>query len=160
MPARGQQARERRSQRERREPKGRHVAEQMIDRHERQAAPVGQGLGRREPDEQRADQARALRHGDCVDIGERRIRLVERRLDDGHDGSRCRREAISGTTPPKRAARLACDGSDGAAWISRQPGTRTPRRRQLQEVSIARITARGTGRRIRHMISASSRLSV
>ena len=74
VPARGQQARERRLQRERREPQRRDVAEQVVDRHERQAAPVGQRLGRREPDEQRADQARALRHRDGVDVGERRLR--------------------------------------------------------------------------------------
>ena len=79
VPARGEQARERRLERERREPQRGDVAEQVVDGHERQAAPVGQRLGRREPDEQRADQAGALRHGDGVDVGERRVRLAPAR---------------------------------------------------------------------------------
>ncbi len=159
VPAGGQQAREWRSQRERREPQGGHVAEQVVDGHERQAAPVGQGLGRREPDEQGADQAGALRHGDGVDIGERRIRLAERGLDDGHDqlevaprGDLGHDAAEARVQVGLRRANCAVDGAvpahDGGAGVVAGGLDREDHRPE-----------RPLGGS-RHMINASSRLSV
>ena len=57
----------------------------------------------------------------------------------GTTSSRWRREAISGTTPPKRACRSACDERMRRAHV-RRPGVTTAAQVSSQEVSIARIT--------------------
>ena len=127
--------------------------------HERQAARVRQGLGGREPDEQRADQAGALRHGDRVDIGERRARLAERGLDDGHDELEVAPRGDLGhdaaearvqvglrrADAPRDAAVAAHDGRAGVVAGGLDREDHRP--------------ARPLGGS-RHMISASSRLSV
>ena len=59
VPAAREQARERRLERVGAEVERRDVALQVVDRDERQPARPGDRLGRREPDEQRADQPRA-----------------------------------------------------------------------------------------------------
>ena len=64
VPARGEQAEERRLDARRREGERRDVPAQVVDRRERQPARPGDRLAGREADEQRADQARALRRRD------------------------------------------------------------------------------------------------
>ena len=75
------------------------VPVQMVDRYERQPAAPGEPLGGREPDEQRADEPRPLRDRDPVDLVQRGP-PASASLTTGETSSRCRREAISGTTPP------------------------------------------------------------
>ena len=52
------------------------------------------------PDQQRADQARPLGHGDRVEVGEGRPRRRQGRVITGQMFSMWWREASSGTTPP------------------------------------------------------------
>ncbi len=61
------------------------MAVQVVDRHERQPAGGGERLRGRDADEQRADQPRALRHGDLLDVVERGAGAVERVVDDRVD---------------------------------------------------------------------------
>jgi hypothetical protein len=89
VPAAGHQAQERRGERLRcavlagPQEVRRHVALQVVDRDERQPARGGDPLGGRHPDEQRADEARALRDRHRVDVAELgagpRQRVVDRR---------------------------------------------------------------------------------
>ena len=105
------------------------VPVEVVDRHERQPPRPGDRLRRGEPDEQRADQARALRDRDAVDVVERRARLRRApRARRARSSSRCRRDATSGTTPPYRACRSACDATTFAR-IS--PSVGDERRRRL-----------------------------
>ena len=81
MAAAREQAEERRLERIRLEVERGDVAVEVVDRDERQPARPGDGLRGGKADEERADQARALRHGDAVDVLERRVRLGERLAD-------------------------------------------------------------------------------
>jgi hypothetical protein len=57
------------------------VALEMVDADERQLPRVGDGLGRAQADEQRADQSGTVGGGDGIDLVERERRLVQRALD-------------------------------------------------------------------------------
>ena len=100
VPPAREQARERRVERVGREVQGRHVGAEVVDRDERQATRPRERLRGGEADEQGADEARP-----CVTP----IRSTSSRATSasstaarmtGATSSRCRREAISGTTPP------------------------------------------------------------
>ncbi len=57
----------------------------MVDGHEWQLASGRQRLGRRQPDEQRSDQARSLRRGDQADLVEAAASDLERTIYDRVD---------------------------------------------------------------------------
>ena len=57
----------------------------MVHRDEREPARPCDRLGRREPDEQRANEAGALRDGDLLDVVEGRPCVRQRLADDGCD---------------------------------------------------------------------------
>ena len=59
------------------------MALEVVDRDERQAPRPRERLRGRDPDEQRADETRALRDGDPLDALERSSRFGERLADDG-----------------------------------------------------------------------------
>ena len=61
------------------------MAFEMVDTDERLVERKGQGLGRRDADEQCADESRSVRHGDLVDVRERHTGLADGLIDDGHD---------------------------------------------------------------------------
>ena len=63
----------------------RDVALEVVDGDERHTARPRDRLGGREADEQRADEARPLRHADAVDVLEAEPGVVERRANDGRD---------------------------------------------------------------------------
>ena len=99
--AAGEQADERRLDRLAPEGERGDVAAQVVDRDERQLPRPGERLRRRDADEQRSDEPRALRHRDALDVVERSLRPA--RAPRGRPApmsSRWRREATSGTTPP------------------------------------------------------------
>ena len=70
MAAAREQARERRLEWVGRQVERRDVALEVVDRDERQVARPRDRLGGRDADEQRADEARALRDADAVDVVE------------------------------------------------------------------------------------------
>ena len=61
------------------------VALEMVDADERLVERKGQRLGRRDADEQGADETGAVRHSDLVDVLERHAGLAHGLIDDGHD---------------------------------------------------------------------------
>ena len=82
----------------------RDVPLQMVDRRERQLARGRERLGGGQADQQRADQPGPLRRGDQLDLLERRRPPRSRACSTTTlTSSRWWREAISGTTPPKRS---------------------------------------------------------
>ena len=85
MPARREQAQERRLHRLRLEVRRGDVALQVIDRRERQPPRGGQPLGGRDADEQRADEPGPLRDRDELDVVEPHAGAGERVVDDGVD---------------------------------------------------------------------------
>ena len=92
---------------------------------------------------------------------ELRAGLVERLASTGTTFSRWCRDAISGTTPPKRACSSACEETTLAAI--RPSSVTSAAAVSSQEVSSPRITrpaASSPAPGSRHMISASSLLSV
>jgi hypothetical protein len=74
VPPAGDQAQERRLEHAGLEEGGGDVALEMVDRHERQPPRGRERLGGRDPDEQRADEPRALRDRDAVEFVEGRAR--------------------------------------------------------------------------------------
>jgi len=133
---------------------------QVVDRHERQAAPPGEGLGGGEPDEKRADQTGALRDRDGLEVVQAGLRPLERLADDrkhelevpprgdlGNDAAEARVQVrLRGRD---RRPKLPVDGDE-------RPGGLVARGLEPQDQGCA--AASGTGSF--HMISASSRLSV
>ena len=77
-----EQAEERRLERVGLEVERRDVPVQVVDRRERKPPRPRERLRRGDADEQRADEARAARDADEVDVVERRVRLAERLPDD------------------------------------------------------------------------------
>ncbi len=112
------------------------VALQMVDGRERQLARGGERLRGRQPDEQRADQARALGGGDEVDLIQRRRRLRERLC------RRSRRRARGGGArrSPGRRRRSA------RARPARRSRSRAPaRRRRSPPRTCRRSSSRAPG---------------
>ena len=163
MAAAREQAEERRLERVRLEVERGDVSVQVVDRHERQAARPGERLRGGEPDEERADQARALRDRDGLDV-------VERRASPRSSASRIDRRARArgaGARRPRgrrrrsaRAAR-ACDATtfdrNSPSSVTSAAGGLVARGLEPEDHAAA-AAASGTGSL--HMISASSRLSV
>jgi hypothetical protein len=153
-----EQAQERRVERVRLHVQGCDVPVQVVDRDEGQPLRPRDRLRGREADEERADEPGALRHGDALDVREARPRLGQRLA---HD----RRDELE--VAPRRDLR-----HDAAVALVQQ----RLRRDHGREHAPALVEERGRGlvaRRLeaedhetfsgadsRHMISASSRLSV
>ena len=83
MPAAREQAEKRRVERVGLQVQRRDVTVEVVDRCERQPARPGERLRRGDADEQRADEAGPARHGDEVDVVERRAGVGERLANDG-----------------------------------------------------------------------------
>ena len=142
------------------------VAVQMVDRRERQAARPGERLRRRDPDEQRADETRALRDRDGVDVVERRARLAERLAHDRGDELEVAPRRDLGDDAAVARVQVGLRGDDVRADLARLGHER---RRGLvagrldpedHAASACSASAFWSGTGSRHMISASSRLSV
>ena len=131
MAARGDQAGERRLERVGLQVVGGDVAVQVVDRHERESAGGGERLRGRDADEQRADQPRALRHGDLLDVVERGAGAVERVVDDRvdelevvargdlrDDAAEARVHALGGDDVGEQIALIGDDG--GARVVARR----------------------------------------
>ena len=141
----------------------RDVRAEMVDRHEREAARPGDRLRGREADEQRADETGALGDGDPADVVEAPPRVVERRAQDRRNelevpsrGDLRHHAAVPrvelGLRGDDRGEQLAVLGDDG--------GGRLVAGRLEAEDEPAHAAPSGSGSASRHMISASSRLSV
>ena len=111
VPAAREQAEERRLDRLRLEVERGDVAVQVVDRDERQVPRPRDRLRRGDADEQRADEARALRDRDAVDVVERRARLPERLAHDGRDQLEmpARRDLRDDAAEPRVQVRLRRD---------------------------------------------------
>ena len=129
----------------------------MIDRRQRQPPGPGNRLGSGDADEQRADQPGARCHTEELDVVERGVRFSERLLQDGRDEL----EVTAGRHLGHDAAvarmqiglRRNDVGQDPPVW-------RDHRRSGLVARSLEPEDQTGRGSGSRHMISASSRLSV
>ena len=149
--AAGDQAEEGRLERLGLEEVGGDVPLQVVDRDQRQAARRGDRLRGADPDQQRADQARARPspRPPRRPRARRRPRSV-RPPPPESASSRWWREATSGTTPPKRACASACEEIVLARIL---PPSSTAAQVSSQEVSQIGEDQSS------HMISASSPLS-
>ena len=116
------------------------VAPEMVDRDERDAARPCEGLCGREPDEQRADEARALRDADAPDVAELRRRVLECRADH-------RRDELE--VPPR------CDLRDDPAVPRVEVGLRRDDRRQHD----AAVVDDGGGRLVAGRFDAEDELA-
>ena len=159
MTAAGEEAEERRLDGIRPEIERRDVPVEMVDGDQRHAARPCDRLGRREADEQRADESGTLRDGDCVHLLQGRVGFDERLPDDrkdelevvpggdlGHDATVLRVQVrLRGDDRGEHLAFLADD-----------------RRRGLVAGGLDSEDhdATSLGVASRHMIRASSRLSV
>ena len=133
----------------------RHVPVQVIDGDERQPPRPGERLGSREPDEQRADQPGAGRDGDGVDVVERGPRLLERLADHRRDQLEMPARGDLRDDPPVFRVQFGLRGHDVGTNLTAGG-----------DDSRGCLVTRGldpedhSGSASRHMISASSRLSV
>jgi hypothetical protein len=155
VPAARQEAEKRRLERVRLEVERRDVAVEMVDRDERQAARPRDRLRRGEADEERADQPRALRHGDAIDLLERRVRLRERLADDGRHELEVPSRRDLRHDSAVASVQLGLRGDDVRADLA---FVRDERRGGLVARRLDPEDQRPTGSF--HMMSASSRLSV
>ena len=136
----------------------RDVAVQVIHRCQRNGEPPGERLRSRESDEQRADEPGSSRCGDEVDVCHCRVRVMEGRLDDGRDELEVAPRGHFGNDAAERRVQLDLRGDDAGEHV---PFPRDQRRSRLvagglePEDHCSAPTAAS-----RHMITASSRLSV
>ena len=158
MPAAREQAEERRLERVGLEVERRDVTVQVVDRRERQPARPRERLRRGDADEQRADQPGPARDGDELDVVERRAGVAERLPHDRQDELQVppRRDLGHDAAEPRVQVRLRGDDVGADLSVARdERGRRLVARRLDPEDHATRC---GCGSR--HMISASSRLSV
>jgi hypothetical protein len=164
--ARGDQAEERRLDRIGGEEVGRHVALQVVDRRQRKPARSRQPLGRRDPDQQRADEPRPLRHRDERDVVEPASRLPQRVVDDRvdqlemvprrdlrHDPAEAVVHALRGDD---RRAHLAVAGDDRRARVVARG---LEREDQVGEAFGTSSSEPRSVAGVRHITTASSPLS-
>ena len=139
---------------------------EMVDRDERDAARPGHGLRRREADEERTDQARTARDADALDVGHLSTRLGECLADDRADelqvaaGGDLRDDAA---VPAVEVGLRGDDGGEHPAFPrDDRSGGLVARRLDAQDHAVSSRAPASTRRRSdsRHMITASSRLSV
>ena len=171
VPTAREQAEERRLDGVRGEVERRDVPMQVIDGNERQPSRPRERLGGGEADEQSADEARPLGHGDVREVVERRAGVAERFADHGQDELQmaARRHFGHDAAVARVEIRLRCDdvraelplGRDERrgglvarrldAENHRQPGSSDD-----QDQALSASLRAGS----LHMITASSRLSV
>ena len=151
-----QQHQERRRQRLRLQVQRRDVAVQVADGDQRQAAREGQRLGGGEADQQRADQAGALGHGDGVDAVESDAGVVQRPLDHGHAQLQVAARGDLGHDPAVAGVQLGLGGDHAR----QQPSAVVDQRGGGLVAGALDREDHATGSGSRHMIRASSRLSV
>jgi len=156
VPTAREEAEERRLERARLEVERRDVAVEVVDRDERQPPRPRERLRHGEPDEEGADQPRALRHGDAVDVVERRARLGERLADHRRDELEMppRRDLGHDAAVPR--VEVGLRGDDARAHL---PVIRDERRGRLVATRF-QAEDHSPGSASFHMMSASSRLSV
>ena len=134
---------------------------QMVDGDEREPAAPGDRLRRREPDEERADQARPLRDRDPVDPAQRHTGDVERLAHDRRDQLEVATRGDLGDDAAEAGVQLGLGGDDVRADLAvlgddRRGGLVAGRLQPEDHAAPAESRTAGS----RHMISASSRLSV
>ena len=135
------------------------VAVQMVDRDERQTARPGERLRSREPDKQRADQARPPSDCDTTDVVEAHSALRERLPDDGHDELEMPPRGDLRDDASVARVQVGLRGDDvreDAPVLGDERGRRLVARRLEPEDQALAGSRTGSF----HMISASSRLSV
>ena len=130
------------------------VPVEVVDPDERQATRPRDRLRGGDADEQRADQPRPLRHGDAVDVVERRARLGERLADDRRDELEVAARGNLGDDAAVARVQIGLRGDDARANL---PVLRDERRRGLV---ATRLDPEDQASASFHMMSASSRLSV
>ena len=154
--ARRQQYQERRRHRLGLEVERRVVAVQVADGDQRQAAREGQRLGGRQPDQQCPDQARALGDGDGDDLVESGAGIVQRPFDHGHAQLQVPARGHLGHHPAVAGMQLGLGGDHTRP----QPSTVVDQRGGGLVAGALDREDHATGSGSRHMIRASSRLSV
>ncbi len=130
---------------------------QVVDGNERQATRPGERLGRRETDEQSADQARALRDGDRLEVVEGRVaeRLAHHRE---YELEVVARRNLR-HDPAEARVQVCLRGDDAApdlAAVDERRRGLVAARFYSEDQGFAAGSCTGSF----HMISASSRLSV
>ena len=118
------------------------MALQVVDRRERQPPRGGEPLGGRDADEQRADQPGPLRDRDGSTSSRPASARASASSTTALTSSRWWRDAISGTTPPKRSW-TPCEETTSSA--PRPAAVTTAAQVSSQQVSSARIKARRRG---------------
>ena len=149
MAAAGDEAEERRLERIGLEEVGGDVTLQVVDRDQRQPARCGDRLRGADADQQGADQARAGRDRNRLDVVQRRSSLAQGGLDDRRRQLEVVARGDLGHDAAERAWAAACE--EIALASTRGPSS-TAAQVSSQEVSIASAQSS-------HMISASSPLS-
>ena len=162
VPAAREQAEERRLERLGLEEERRDVAVQVVDRDERQPARPGERLRGLHADEQRADQAGPARDRDGVDVVERRACFRERLADDGRRELEvpARRDLRHDAAVTRVQLRLRRDDVRANESVFGHDGTRGLVAGRLEREDHASPSEADCSPGSRHMISASSRLSV
>ena len=157
MAAAREQTQERRVDWIRLEIEGRDVALQMVDRRERQPPRPGDRLGGGDSDQERTDQPGSRRHSDEFDVVERGPRIAQGLLHDRRDELEVatRRHLRHDTAVTGVQISLRRDD------VREDPPVRCDHRRGgLVARSLDPEDQAGRGSGSRHMINASSRLSV
>ena len=157
--AAGEEAEERRLDGIRPEIERRDVPVEVVDRDQRHAARPRDRLGRREADEQRADESGALRDGDCVHLRQGRVGFYERLPDDRKDELEVVPRGDLGHDAPVLRVQVRLRGDDRGEHLA---FLADDRRRGLVAGGLdpEDHDATSLGVASRHMIRASSRLSV
>ena len=163
VPARGEQACERRLQTEGCEAQRRDVTEQVIDRYERQSARIASALPAESP-----TSSAPISPGPCVtasarDVVERHPGLGERGLDDRNDELEVPPRRDLGHDPTEARMQLVLRRPDARAHLAvarHDGGARVVARGLERRIITRRRPARPRSAGSRHMIRASSRLSV
>ena len=166
MAAAREEARERRLERVGLEVERRDVPLEVIDGDERQSPRPRDRLGGRQADEQRAHEPRALRHADAIEVVEPDTRVLERSSDDRRNELEVASRGDLGNDAAEPRVKLGLRGDDrrqhrAVARDDRGRGL-VARGLDAEDVQPTPSSSAGSaaGSGSRHMMSASSRLSV
>jgi hypothetical protein len=165
VPAAREEARERRLERLGLEVQRRDVPAEMVDRDERKPARPREPFRNGETHEQRADEAGPLRHADPRDVVEGRSRLVERGCDDRRDELEMPARRDLGDDPAVPGMEVCLrrhDGGEDPPVVAHERGRRLVAGGLDPEDDLAHapVAFSSAWSASRHMINASSRLSV
>ncbi len=162
-PPLAKQADERRLEVERPQIERRDVTVQMVDRRERKPARPRERLRCRDTDQQRSDQAGMRRHRDGFDVGRRCACPGQRFRDNGNDELEVPAARDLGHHATETRMEIGLRGDDVGDDLSvrgHERGRGLVARRLDPEDHVASESAGGRVPESRHMINASSRLSV